>query len=110
MSCIKECLPFLQLLHTSTPKKRKNILKKANKKLIKTLLECVYNTLKGNIPLKTNEKLKLKKHKSLLRKLCSKSKRGLNYKKKIIVQSGGGFLTAILGPLIAAAVSHFMSR
>jgi len=70
--------------------------------LIKTILECVRNTLSGNIPLTKREIGDLKKFKTILRKLLRTSCK-LQKKRKIIIQNGGSFLPVLLKPIVAAA-------
>jgi hypothetical protein len=63
--------------------------------------------LKGNVPLTTKEKSRLKKHKNKLRTLVKK-KVSLS-KKKDIIQSGGGFLGALLMP-VASLLGSLLFR
>jgi len=72
-------------------------------------MECVYNTLKGNIPLKRSEIIKLKKFKKILRKICQ-CNAGLKQTRKMIVQSGGEFLPTVLLPIVKAGEQHFRPR
>lgn len=109
MANIRKHLPLLQTIQTAKPKVRKQILEKADESLIKTILECIHNVLRGNVPLEPKQKNKLKKHKSTLRNLV-KSKSSIKNKRKVIVQSGGAFLPALLLPVVTAALSHFLSK
>lgn len=54
--CVVSHLPILDKLANATPKERKKILEKANSSLIKSIVECVENVLKGNVKLKLLEK------------------------------------------------------
>ncbi len=109
MASVKKHLPILQLIQVAKPKLRKSILSNCDLELIKTIDECIYNTLNGNIRLTGSEKEKLKKFKSVLRKVL-KAKGGLNNKKKIISQSGGTFLPTLLQPIVAAGVAQFLNQ
>lgn len=109
MACVRKHLPLLQTIQKAKPKLRKEILKNADTSLIKTIIECVHNVLVGNVPLENKNKKKLLRYKNILRSLV-KSKSGIKHKKKIIVQSGGAFLPALLVPIVTAAISHFMSK
>lgn len=109
MASVKKHLPVLQLVQKAKPKLRKRIILHCELDFIKTLDECIFNTLKGNIPLKSSEKKKLLKYKGTLRKIL-KSKSNLNNKRKIISQSGGAFLPALLAPIVAAGIAHFIDR
>lgn len=109
MASVKKHLPLLQLVQTAKPKLRKTILLNCGLDLIKTIDECIYNTLCGNIRLTESEKKSLKKFKSVLRKVL-KAKGGLNKKREIISQSGGSFLPTLLLPIVTAGVAQFLAE
>lgn len=100
-------LPKLKNLIQSTPRKRRELLEKANLKFIKSIVECVENVMKGNIQLKKECKVKLKKYKTILRKIFN-SQNKLKVKKEIIVQNGGAFLPALLAPVITILADRLM--
>lgn len=102
MASVKKHLPILTLVKDAKPKLRKTILLNCDLSLIKTINECVYNTLLGNIPLNDSEKEKLKKFKTVLRKIL-KTDACLKKKRKVILQSGGSFLPTLLAPIVTAA-------
>lgn len=106
MASVKKHLPILKLVQTSKPKLRQQIILHCDSDFINTIDECIYNTLRGNIPLKRREIVKLKKFKKILRKICRCSD-GLKKKRKIIVQSGGEFLPTLLHPIVKAGEKHF---
>lgn len=87
------------------PKYREALLKSCGEEEINCICECIFNVLKGKIPLEDKEKSKLKKHKTLLRKLISKGPS--KSKKRIIVQKGGAFLPIILGAVLSSLVNAF---
>lgn len=97
----------LKNLIQSTPRKRRELLEKANLKFIKSIVECVENVMKGNIQLKKECKVKLKKYKTILRKIFN-SQNKLKVKKEIIVQNGGAFLPALLAPVITILADRLM--
>lgn len=99
LSYSEKTLDVLRALRHLKKGQRVKILQSAHKQLIKCICECVFNILKGNIALSTNEKRKLKKHQKVLRRIGTEQGTWSN-KKKIIVQSGGGFLLPLLAPLI----------
>jgi len=93
----------IQLLHTLSRNNRtltKAILKTGNKDLIDAIWECALNVQTGNIKLKKNELTKIKKFKKQVRKLVQ-TRKGWKQRRNIIIQSGGGFLPALLAPLIS---------
>lgn len=106
MASVKKHLPILKLLKESPPDLRHNFIKYSRLGLIKTISECVYNTLKGHIPLNKREVSRLKKFKKVLRKIYRTSG-GLKKKHRIIIQSGGAFLPVLLSPIVAAGEIHF---
>ena len=100
----KENKALLRLLLKSKPNARKAILQNADPDLIKSICECSYNVLEGNVPLNNKEKNKLKKYKNTLRYLVKKGPSLKQRKKRIIVQKGG-FLTALLAPILGGILS-----
>lgn len=102
-------LPKLEKLMKATPKKRRNLLEKANLQFFKSIVECVENVMSGNVQLKKECKEKLKKYKSILRKIFN-SENKLKVKKQIIVQNGGAFLPALLAPVVSILVERLLRR
>ena len=78
---------------------RKTWLKKnLDKELIYCLCECAQNLLRGKVPLNKKQKTALIRRKKTLRELVRR-KVNLTRKKKII--QSGGFLGALLGPIVS---------
>lgn len=86
---------------------RKAILGQADKDLVFSICEIVYNTLVGNVPLTPSQKEKLRKHKSVLVRLTRKNENWKEKKKVITSQRGGAFLPLILG-ILAPIISNLM--
>lgn len=105
--CVISQLHKLNELVCAKPGEREKLLKKANTKLIKSIVECIENVLKGNIHLKKENTKKLQKHKSVLRKIYNSDNK-LRDKKQLIIQNGGGFLPVLLAPVIAALAERFI--
>lgn len=105
--CVIKNLPILKVLATAPPKLRCMILEKGNLQVIKAIVECIDNVLKGNITLKDPCFKKLQKHKNILRKV-SKAPNKLSQKKKVIVQKGGAFLPALLLPVISVLAEKLL--
>ena len=97
---VRNHAPYLRVLARGTTKQRQGIIQGANRELVHCLCECALNVLNGNIPLKPAEKRKLKKYKHHLRTLGAK-KTSLLRKKKVLRQRGG-FLGALLTPVLSA--------
>jgi hypothetical protein len=95
---LKRFAPYLKLLDKASPKVRKSMLKNnCSNELLHCICECTKNILKGNVPLSPAQKKQLSRRKQLMRKLTLK-KTSLQSKRKIV--QTGGFLGAILGPII----------
>ncbi len=95
--------PFLHLLSRSSAKRRKALVKQATKDELAALFEICFNILRGNLPLNSYMKKKLKKERHTIRTLADK--KVPNHKKKKVVQQKGGFLGTIAGlalPLLAS--------
>ena len=80
------------------------MLKGASPDLIKALCECSLNILKGRIKLSPTQKKKLSRHKNNLRLLATK-KSTLKHRKRVLQK--GGFLGALLGPVLGVLGSLF---
>lgn len=101
MASVKKHLPTLKLIQTAKPKIRKSILSHCDQDFIKTILECIQNTLNGDIKLTTDETNKLKKYKQVLRKILH-TPCNLKKKRSLIIQNGGAFLRTLLNPIVTA--------
>jgi hypothetical protein len=96
---MKKYGPYLRLLNKASPKVQKALLKKnCETEFINCVCECAKNLLKGNVSLTATQKQRLVRRKRLLRKLVLK-KTPLKDKRKII--QTGGFLGALLGPIVS---------
>lgn len=102
-------LPKLKSLIKLTPRKRRDLLEKANLQFIKSIVECIENVMKGNIQIKRACKEKLRKYKAVLRKIFHSGNK-LKVKKEIIVQNGGAFLPALLAPVITILAERLLRR
>ena len=90
---------FLRQLHRASPKQRSKLVKKhCDGEFVGCITECVKNLLKGNVPLNPAQKKKLKAKKKVLRQIALK-KTSLRKKQKLI--QSGGFLGALLGPIVS---------
>ena len=100
---LKAHLDELKVLKKAKPSLRKAIIKSGDSDLICCLSECCHNILNGNIKLSAKGKNSLHKHRKHLRDLASK-KLSLRKKRNILVQKGG-FLPALLAPILSVAAS-----
>ena len=104
---LKQQAHVLCALHKSHPSVCRAILKGADKELIQCLAECCHNILKGNVKLTPSQKAQLTKYKQKIRHVADK-KKALKTKVKII--QSGGFLPALLAPLIKPVVIPLVAK
>lgn len=102
---LKKHSDYLKVLHKSNKKIRSAILENANRELLLCICECVENILNGNVKLTQTESGKLRRHAKVLREIRDKSV-NLKTKKDLLVQKGG-FLSALLTPIIAGLANLF---
>ncbi len=100
---LKRNIDYIKILSKATPKQCKAIIQTADADLILCLCECVLNLLEGNIKVSPKTLNELQRHKKPLRDLVDKSV-SKSDKKKILEQKGG-FLPALLIPVLSAASS-----
>ncbi len=92
--------PFLHVLATGSKKQRQGVIDGAGKDLITCVCECALNVLNGNVSLTAAERTKLRRHRRELRELTNR-RTSLQKKKKALTQKGG-FLGALLTPVLSA--------
>lgn len=88
---------MLQLLCGAKPSVIKAVLKGASPDLIKALSECSLNILKGHVHLTPAQKKQLSRYKQSLRALA---KKGTSVKRRKQILQKGGFIGAILKPVL----------
>lgn len=89
-------------------KERVALLKIVGDKEIHCLCECIYNTLKGKVPLTQTQKKGLSRHKVTLRRIV-KPKESIHKKRKLLVQKGGSLLPLILSPIITGLLGKLFN-
>ena len=98
-NAIRHYAGTLKKLNKYSDKEKKKWLKiHLDKNFVHCVCECAKNILKGNVPLSKGQKIKLKQRRSKLRQLV---KRKVSLKKKKAIIQSGGFLGAILGPIVS---------
>lgn len=108
-------LHTLHCLMYTNPRCRKTILATEGDDLIKCICDCCENILAGTVELSPDEKEILLKYKDQIRilgtpKRLGVKKQGMKKRRKILIQNGlGGFLPAILGPVLAVATGIITS-
>jgi len=94
MKRIKSNYYALNVLKSAQPKLQKTIISNCNRELLKCISEFILNVLKGNLKVSDCAKRKLRKHKSVLRKVADK--RVTSSVKKRLINQRGGFLLSLL--------------
>ena len=92
----------LRFLAKCNAKQRKAIIQYADNGLVDSLCECALNLLKGHVRLNPKQKKKLSTHKHRLRALTNK--KVARKKKKTILTQNGGFVGALLAPVLKTIV------
>ncbi len=97
---LKKYAPFLRTLHrASNDKARRDMLRdRMDNGFVCCVAECARNVLKGRVPLTSTQKKKLTRRKHALRQMSLKK---TTYKKKRKIIQSGGFLGALLTPIIS---------
>ena len=95
---MRRFLPMLRRINKLGDKTKRQYVKKCNKEFIDCISECAKNVLRGNVPLKSSQIGRLRRHKQDLRALSIK-KTSLRKKRRILQK--GGFLGAILTPVLS---------
>jgi len=94
---------FLQLLATTNPAQRNQLIRTASQDQLNSVCECAHNILRSNVPLSSDQIRKLRKHRSVVYRIADK-RVPLGQKRKILEQNGGA-IAAILIPVISAIAS-----
>ena len=93
MDRLKRNASTLKLLRGTKKSFQKAVLEKSKDDLVKCICDISFNVLKGTAPISKQDKKRLSRHKSSLRKLID---RKLSLKKKRKVIQSGGFLSVLL--------------
>ena len=107
---LEKHLPTIALLSHCQPCVVKKFIQNSDKKLINAICECSKNILSGNVTLNDEEFKRLKKYQKHLRLLATR-KTPLKQKKEIVQK--GGFLPALIAPLIGllgSVISSVIAR
>lgn len=103
---VKKNAKLLKLLNKLEPRSRQQIVKHHchNPDFVRCISNCCLNILKGNVPMNNAQLTKLKTKKKDLSEIARKK---TSLKKKVAIIQKGGFLGAILPPIISALGSLF---
>ena len=96
---VKKYSPTLQFLANCDKKTANSIVRSAKPDFLCCISDICHNILKDKVKLTAKEKKKLSTYKHQIRKIANKST--TNKSKRVLIQKGG-FLGAILAPLIGS--------
>ena len=102
---MRRCFALLRQLKNANVKKRRLLL--VNTDLVKAVCECSKNVINGNVSMSEGQRAKICRHRNKIRELAKK--RVPLKRKRQIIQSGG-FLGALLGPIIGVLSSLFAPK
>ena len=94
---------FLKNVKKAKPAARKQLVARASGDQIKCIADCCHNILTSNIPLSPGQKKKLQRHANIIR-LVARKKVSLKNKKRALQQQGG-FLPALIAPILGVVGS-----
>ena len=103
---LRRNIPHLKQLKKASPKQRKEILTLASADLINCICDCCLNVAKGNVKISQPQKKKLVRYASSIRAL-SKKRQSVKKRKEILKQHGG-FLPALLLPVLSAVLGTLL--
>ena len=95
---LKKNVPMLKILQYAKPSLVKQVLKQSDNELLSVLCECCLNVLRGNVPLSTYQKKRLKFFKKTLR--AAADKKTTLARKRVLFQKGG-FLRLLIPPVLS---------
>jgi len=101
---LKRNISFLSKLKQASDRKRKRLITAAKPDHLKCIAECAHNILCANVRLNKRQHKKLKRHAKFIR-LIAKKHISLPEKKRLLVQRGGGFLPALITPILGIVSS-----
>jgi len=100
---LKRNISFLRELKRAPVRKRKLLISAAKPDHLKCIAECAHNIVRGNVRISKVQQKKLKRHAKFIRLIAKKSF-SLPKKKRLLVQRGG-FLPALIAPILGIAGS-----
>jgi len=103
---IRKFLPLLNRISKLSNKEKSQYAKRCNKEFLDCISECAKNILHGNVQLSAKQKTALRRNSQNRRRLSIK-KTSLKKKRQIIQK--GGFLGAIIAPVLATLGGSVLS-
>jgi len=100
-------LPLLKQINRLGDRAKRQLIKKCDREFFDCVSECAKNVIKGNVPLKPAQLRRLRRERSNLRVLSPKK---TSLKKKRLIQQKGGFLGALLPPVLSVLGSLLLGN
>jgi hypothetical protein len=97
----------LKRLTKCCTKQRCKILTNGGDELLKCLCECAYNVINNNVPVNDTQLRRLTRHKKVVRALACRNT-SLKSKRRKVINQKGGFLLALLAPVLTALVENLI--
>jgi len=91
-------LPTLKRLRKLGDRAKREYVRKCDREFVDCVSECAKNVIKGNVPLNARQKTALRRKRNDLRALAAKK---TSQRKKRQILQKGGFLTALLPPVLS---------
>jgi len=101
---VKKYIPVLKRISKLGDRARRDYVRKCDREFINCVSECAKNIIKGNVSLNDRQKARLRRNRNDLRAVSVK-KTSLGKKRRIVQK--GGFLTALISPVLAALAGLF---
>jgi len=103
----RKYLDILKRIQRLGEKAKKQLIKKCDKEFIDRVSECAKNIIKSNVPLKPTQLRRLRRERSKVTVLASKK---TSLKKKRQILQKGGFLGALLPPVLGVLSSQLLTN
>ena len=104
---MKKYLPVLKRIRRLGDRAKREYVRRCDREFLHCVSECAKNVIKGNVPLTKRQMTNLRRKRYDLRAL-SKRKTSLKTKRKILQK--GGFLTALLPPVLSVLGSLLLQN
>jgi hypothetical protein len=101
---------FLKKLHRCGKSQRPHLISECDREKVFAICECSDNILRGQVPLTTRQKQRLKKHVNVLKNLADTSVGWKKKQKFLGTQEGGSILATILSVVLPGLASYLASK
>ena len=99
---MRRYLPVLKRIKRLGDKARREFVRRCDREFLDCVSECAKNIIKGNVPLNNRQMNRLRRDRKDVRALAVK-KTSLKRKRQILQR--GGFLTALIPPVLSVLAS-----